>query len=185
MHIITDLHLSASSWVFCIWLSYLIWLYCLRDAGIRLISLIALALDLDEDFFHKAGACDSPNGFLRLLHYPGTSSINDIFLFEFLFSCFSFTKNKIKSWSGPQDDMKWEEKGETYLLIDACESAKTIFSGWIAVSMLLVFFLWVTRILLTKHCELKNWHSNGTLFFTVNVSMLYNCTWCNTCMSFN
>ncbi|XP_055829874.1 2-oxoglutarate-Fe(II) type oxidoreductase hxnY isoform X2 [Solanum dulcamara] len=40
------------------------------DAGIRLISLIALALDLDKDFFHKAGACDSPNGFLRLLHYP-------------------------------------------------------------------------------------------------------------------
>ncbi|KAJ8557949.1 hypothetical protein K7X08_004715 [Anisodus acutangulus] len=41
------------------------------DAGIRLISLVALALELDEDFFHKAGACDSPNGFLRLLHYPG------------------------------------------------------------------------------------------------------------------
>ncbi|XP_049411696.1 2-oxoglutarate-Fe(II) type oxidoreductase hxnY isoform X1 [Solanum stenotomum] len=47
------------------------------DAGIRLISLIALALDLDEDFFHKAGACDSPNGFLRLLHYPGKLQLSE------------------------------------------------------------------------------------------------------------
>ncbi|WMV34551.1 hypothetical protein MTR67_027936 [Solanum verrucosum] len=47
------------------------------DAGIRLISLIALALDLDEDFFHKAGACDSPNGFLRLLHYPGELQLSE------------------------------------------------------------------------------------------------------------
>ncbi|XP_027773183.1 2-oxoglutarate-Fe(II) type oxidoreductase hxnY isoform X2 [Solanum pennellii] len=45
--------------------------------GIRLISLIALALDLDEDFFHKAGACDSPNGFLRLLHYPGELQLSE------------------------------------------------------------------------------------------------------------
>ncbi|XP_049411698.1 2-oxoglutarate-Fe(II) type oxidoreductase hxnY isoform X3 [Solanum stenotomum] len=45
--------------------------------GIRLISLIALALDLDEDFFHKAGACDSPNGFLRLLHYPGKLQLSE------------------------------------------------------------------------------------------------------------
>ncbi|KAJ8543533.1 hypothetical protein K7X08_006056 [Anisodus acutangulus] len=28
------------------------------DAWIRQISLVALALELDEDFFHKAGACE-------------------------------------------------------------------------------------------------------------------------------
>lgn len=39
-----------------------------RDAGRRLISLIALALNLDEDFFVKDGPLDP---FLRLLHYPG------------------------------------------------------------------------------------------------------------------
>uniref|UniRef100_M1C8F9 Flavonol synthase/flavanone 3-hydroxylase n=1 Tax=Solanum tuberosum TaxID=4113 RepID=M1C8F9_SOLTU len=47
------------------------------EEGIRLISLIALALDLDKDFFHKAGACDSPNGFLRLLHYPGELQLSE------------------------------------------------------------------------------------------------------------
>lgn len=47
------------------------------DAGIRLISLVALALDLDKDFFHKAGACDSPNPFLRLLHYPGELQVSE------------------------------------------------------------------------------------------------------------
>ncbi|KAL8103162.1 azadirone synthase LFS-like [Apium graveolens] len=39
-----------------------------RDAGRRLISLIALALNLEEDFFVKVGPLDP---FLRLLHYPG------------------------------------------------------------------------------------------------------------------
>ncbi|KAK9275960.1 hypothetical protein L1049_023235 [Liquidambar formosana] len=41
------------------------------SAGKRLISLIALALNMDEDFFVKVGALDVPDGFLRLLHYPG------------------------------------------------------------------------------------------------------------------
>ncbi|KAJ4777697.1 2-oxoglutarate (2OG) and Fe(II)-dependent oxygenase superfamily protein [Rhynchospora pubera] len=41
------------------------------NVGFRLISLIAIALNLDENFFTKIGALDSPMGFLRLLHYPG------------------------------------------------------------------------------------------------------------------
>ncbi|XWS38615.1 hypothetical protein CRYUN_Cryun19dG0145900 [Craigia yunnanensis] len=41
------------------------------SAGTQLISLIALALNLDEDFFHKLGALNEPLGFMRLLHYPG------------------------------------------------------------------------------------------------------------------
>ncbi|KAK9927616.1 hypothetical protein M0R45_024792 [Rubus argutus] len=40
------------------------------SAGKRLISLIALALNLDEDFFEKVGAMSKPIGTLRLLHYP-------------------------------------------------------------------------------------------------------------------
>ncbi|KAL6985955.1 hypothetical protein U1Q18_019329 [Sarracenia purpurea var. burkii] len=40
-------------------------------AGKRLISLIALALNLDEDFFEKVGAFNPPTPFIRLLHYPG------------------------------------------------------------------------------------------------------------------
>ncbi|KAK3039527.1 hypothetical protein RJ639_028109, partial [Escallonia herrerae] len=40
-------------------------------AGIRLVSLVALALNLDEDFFEKVRAVDRPMPFLRLLHYPG------------------------------------------------------------------------------------------------------------------
>ncbi|XP_019156810.1 PREDICTED: 2-oxoglutarate-Fe(II) type oxidoreductase isoform X2 [Ipomoea nil] len=40
------------------------------NAGKKLVSLIALALNLDEDFFDKAVAFNPPNGFLRLLHYP-------------------------------------------------------------------------------------------------------------------
>ncbi|GMP26356.1 hypothetical protein CsSME_00002826 [Camellia sinensis var. sinensis] len=39
--------------------------------GKKLISLIALALNLDEDFFEKDGAFNPPMPFLRLLHYPG------------------------------------------------------------------------------------------------------------------
>ncbi|XP_044485409.1 2-oxoglutarate-Fe(II) type oxidoreductase hxnY [Mangifera indica] len=41
------------------------------DIGCRLIHLIALALELDEDFFEKVGALDMPSAFLRLIHYPG------------------------------------------------------------------------------------------------------------------
>ncbi|XP_050227003.1 2-oxoglutarate-Fe(II) type oxidoreductase hxnY-like [Mercurialis annua] len=41
------------------------------SSGKRLISLIALALNLDEDYFDKVGALYEPEGYLRLLHYPG------------------------------------------------------------------------------------------------------------------
>ncbi|XVF52575.1 hypothetical protein PTKIN_Ptkin05aG0029300 [Pterospermum kingtungense] len=41
------------------------------SAATELVSLIALALNLDEDFFKKLGAFDEPVAFLRLLHYPG------------------------------------------------------------------------------------------------------------------
>uniref|UniRef100_A0A2P2KU16 Non-haem dioxygenase N-terminal domain-containing protein n=1 Tax=Rhizophora mucronata TaxID=61149 RepID=A0A2P2KU16_RHIMU len=41
------------------------------SAGKRLISLIALALEVEEDYFSKVGALDKAEGFLRLLHYPG------------------------------------------------------------------------------------------------------------------
>ncbi|GAV77999.1 2OG-FeII_Oxy domain-containing protein/DIOX_N domain-containing protein [Cephalotus follicularis] len=51
------------------------------SAGKRLLSLIALALNLDEDFFEKVGAFNVPAAFLRLLHYPGEleSSNEDIY----------------------------------------------------------------------------------------------------------
>ncbi|XP_021669026.1 2-oxoglutarate-Fe(II) type oxidoreductase hxnY isoform X2 [Hevea brasiliensis] len=46
--------------------------YCkVMSAGKKLISLIALALNLDKDYFEKIGALDEPESFLRLLHYPG------------------------------------------------------------------------------------------------------------------
>ncbi|KAL5551424.1 hypothetical protein UlMin_001600 [Ulmus minor] len=41
------------------------------DAGKRLLALIAVALNLDEDFFVRVGAMDKPAALLRLLHYPG------------------------------------------------------------------------------------------------------------------
>ncbi|XP_020399379.1 uncharacterized isoform X2 [Zea mays] len=41
------------------------------DTGTRILSLVALGLDLDADFFHKIGALKCPSTFLRLLHYPG------------------------------------------------------------------------------------------------------------------
>ncbi|XP_028956826.1 kihadalactone A synthase LFS-like isoform X2 [Malus domestica] len=47
------------------------------SAGKRLISLIALALNLDEDFFEKVGALNKPRGLLRLLHYPGELGSTD------------------------------------------------------------------------------------------------------------
>ncbi|KAA0041071.1 1-aminocyclopropane-1-carboxylate oxidase-like isoform X1 [Cucumis melo var. makuwa] len=40
-------------------------------AGRQVISLLALALNLDENYFEKIGALDNPAAFLRLLHYPG------------------------------------------------------------------------------------------------------------------
>jgi isopenicillin N synthase-like dioxygenase len=48
------------------------WICYLRSAGKKLLSLLALALNEDEDFFEKVGALeDKPMAFLRLLHYPG------------------------------------------------------------------------------------------------------------------
>ncbi|KAF5195655.1 2-oxoglutarate-Fe(II) type oxidoreductase [Thalictrum thalictroides] len=41
------------------------------SAAKRLLSLIALALNLDETYFEKIGASHKPTAFLRLLHYPG------------------------------------------------------------------------------------------------------------------
>ncbi|KAF3447802.1 hypothetical protein FNV43_RR08507 [Rhamnella rubrinervis] len=40
------------------------------SAGKRLLSLVALALNLNEDFFETTGALDRPTAVLRLLHYP-------------------------------------------------------------------------------------------------------------------
>lgn len=45
-----------------------------RDAGRRLISLIALALNTEEGFFEKVGPSEP---FLRLLHYPGELGLLD------------------------------------------------------------------------------------------------------------
>lgn len=42
----------------------------LLGAGKELLSLIALSLNLDEDYFAKIGALNNPAAFLRLLHYP-------------------------------------------------------------------------------------------------------------------
>ncbi|XP_008238433.1 PREDICTED: UPF0676 protein C1494.01-like [Prunus mume] len=47
------------------------------SAGKRLISLIALALNLDEEFFEKEGALNKPTAVLRLLHYPGKLGSTD------------------------------------------------------------------------------------------------------------
>ncbi|KAK8650224.1 hypothetical protein V6N13_139870 [Hibiscus sabdariffa] len=41
------------------------------SAGTKLLSLIALSLELDEDFFRKVAALNEPFAFIRLLHYPG------------------------------------------------------------------------------------------------------------------
>ncbi|OMO52558.1 Isopenicillin N synthase [Corchorus olitorius] len=43
------------------------------SAGTKLMSLVAMALKLEEDFFHKVDALTEPLLFLGLLHYPGDS----------------------------------------------------------------------------------------------------------------
>ncbi|XP_057863282.2 2-oxoglutarate-Fe(II) type oxidoreductase hxnY isoform X2 [Cryptomeria japonica] len=40
------------------------------NVGRRLVSLIAVALNLEETFFNKPGMMDEPLAFARLLHYP-------------------------------------------------------------------------------------------------------------------
>ncbi|XP_061337021.1 2-oxoglutarate-Fe(II) type oxidoreductase hxnY isoform X1 [Gastrolobium bilobum] len=49
----------------------------LLEAGKELLSLIALSLNLDEDYFEKIGALNKPAAFLRLLHYPGELGSNE------------------------------------------------------------------------------------------------------------
>ncbi|PWA58900.1 2-oxoglutarate (2OG) and Fe(II)-dependent oxygenase superfamily protein [Artemisia annua] len=49
----------------------------LLSIGKKLSSLIALALNLDDHFFHSIGALDKPYAFLRLLHYPGEMGDSD------------------------------------------------------------------------------------------------------------
>ncbi|KAM0897103.1 hypothetical protein ACQ4PT_022775 [Festuca glaucescens] len=46
-------------------------------ASKRIISLIALSLDLDAEFFSNIGALDCPSEVLRLLHYPGEVNESD------------------------------------------------------------------------------------------------------------
>lgn len=55
------------------------WFCRLRTAGKLLVSLIARALNMDEDFFEKIGAFNPPMPFLRLrlLHYPGLVTTHD------------------------------------------------------------------------------------------------------------
>lgn len=60
-----------------------------------LISLIALALNLDEDHFEKVGAMP-PMGFIRLLHYPGWQ-IYIIIIFDVLLTLPQYLKEAIIS----------------------------------------------------------------------------------------
>lgn len=50
--------------------------------GRKLLGLVALALDLDEDFFIKIGALNDPAAVVRLIRYPGMSvhqiSVNSV-----------------------------------------------------------------------------------------------------------
>lgn len=43
----------------------------IRNLGKRVLSLIALALNVNEDFFEKVGAFNPPGALLRPMHYPG------------------------------------------------------------------------------------------------------------------
>ncbi|KAL6905216.1 hypothetical protein ACP4OV_002817 [Aristida adscensionis] len=43
----------------------------------QILSLIALSLDLDAEFFQKIGAFDNPSSVVRLLHYPGEVNESD------------------------------------------------------------------------------------------------------------
>ncbi|XP_039056291.1 2-oxoglutarate-Fe(II) type oxidoreductase hxnY-like [Hibiscus syriacus] len=43
----------------------------LLSVGTKLLSLIALSLELDEDFFEKLGALNDPLAIIGLLYYPG------------------------------------------------------------------------------------------------------------------
>ena len=58
------------SFIELLFLSFVL-LFLSRTTGKRILSLIALSLDLDAEFFHKNGAFEPPSAFLRLLHYAG------------------------------------------------------------------------------------------------------------------
>ncbi|CAL5197960.1 unnamed protein product [Lathyrus oleraceus] len=49
----------------------------LLSAGKELMSLIALSLNLDENYFDKISALNKPEAFLRLLRYPGELGSNE------------------------------------------------------------------------------------------------------------
>ncbi|XP_012475869.1 2-oxoglutarate-Fe(II) type oxidoreductase hxnY isoform X4 [Gossypium raimondii] len=49
----------------------------LLSAVTKLLSLIALSLKLEEDFFEKVGALIEPLAFIRLLHYPDLNSSSE------------------------------------------------------------------------------------------------------------
>ncbi|CAN4127662.1 unnamed protein product [Withania somnifera] len=46
------------------------------NLGKRVLSLIALALDVNENFFEKVGAFNPPGALLRLMHYPVADEID-------------------------------------------------------------------------------------------------------------
>ncbi|KAJ0232983.1 Fe2OG dioxygenase domain-containing protein [Hirschfeldia incana] len=48
------------------------------SVGKKLLGLIALALDLDEDFFDQIGALNDPASVVRLIHYPGEMISSDV-----------------------------------------------------------------------------------------------------------
>ncbi|XP_013593967.1 PREDICTED: 1-aminocyclopropane-1-carboxylate oxidase-like isoform X2 [Brassica oleracea var. oleracea] len=51
---------------------------CYYKNVIKLLGLVALALDLDEDFFIKIGALNDPAAVVRLIRYPGEVISSDV-----------------------------------------------------------------------------------------------------------
>ncbi|XP_022562127.1 2-oxoglutarate-Fe(II) type oxidoreductase hxnY isoform X3 [Brassica napus] len=51
---------------------------CYYKNVIKLLGLVALALDLDEDFFIKIGALNDPAAVVRLIRYPGEVNSSDV-----------------------------------------------------------------------------------------------------------
>lgn len=73
-------------------------LFCfamLRNLGKRVLSLIAQALNVNEDFFEEVGAFNPPGALLRPMHYPG----KPIWRFYFMVSL------PVKCWIEPE--MSW------------------------------------------------------------------------------
>lgn len=73
--------------------------FYLRMVGKRLISLIALALNLDDQYFEKIGAFHSPMSFLRLIHYPGKLLYFDHFsLSKYQLNLSTFNWQQVGAW---------------------------------------------------------------------------------------